>query len=52
MGFLASMGLNGVGTFVNSNVDTVINSVIEALETPGRFPQRQPLDDVESICGL
>jgi catalase len=52
MGFLASMGLNGVGTFVNRDVDTVINSVIGALETPGRFPQRQPLDDVESICGL
>jgi catalase len=51
-GFLASMGLNRIGTFVNSDVNMVNNSVIEALETPGRFPQRQPLDDVKSICGF
>ena len=50
-GFLASMGLTGAGTFVNSDASQVINSVIGALEAPGRFPQRQPLDDIKSICG-
>jgi len=50
-GFLASLGLAGVGTFVNPDANTVINAVIGAMKTPGRYPQRQPLDDVKSICG-
>jgi catalase len=29
----------------------VINSVIGAMEMPRRFPQRNPLDDVNAICG-
>jgi catalase len=50
-GFLASLNLSGAGTFVNSDASTVINDVINALKSPGRYPQRQPLDDVKSICG-
>ena len=50
-GFLSSLQLTGPGLFVNSNAGSVINNVIGALETPGRFPQRNPLDDVKAICG-
>ena len=50
-GFLSSLQLSGPGLFVNSSVGSVINDVIGALEMPGRFPQRNPLDDVKAICG-
>lgn len=50
-GMLASMGLNGMGTFANNDATSVVSAVIGALESPGRFPQRQPLDNVASICG-
>jgi catalase len=50
-GFLSSLQLTGPGLFVNSDAGSVINSVIGALEMPGRFPQRNPLDDVKAICG-
>lgn len=49
-GFLTSLGLDGIGTFVDGSVGNVVNAVISALEIPGRYPQRQPLDDVASIC--
>jgi catalase len=50
-GFLSSLQLTGPGLFMNSNASSVINSVIGAMEMPGRFPQRNPLDDVKAICG-
>jgi catalase len=50
-GFLAGLGLSGVGAFVDNDASTVINAVIGAMKTPGRYPQRQSLDDVGSICG-
>ncbi|CZR62707.1 related to Catalase [Phialocephala subalpina] len=50
-GFLTSLSLGGIGTFVDGSAGNVVNAVIGALETPGRYPQRQPLDDVGTICG-
>ncbi|KAG0645098.1 Catalase B [Hyphodiscus hymeniophilus] len=49
-GFLNSLGLDKVGTFADTDPNSVINSIVGALESPGRYPQRQPLDDVQSIC--
>jgi catalase len=50
-GFLSSLQLTGPGLFLNSDASSVINSVIGAMEMPGRFPQRTPLDDIKAICG-
>jgi catalase len=50
-GFLSSLQLTGPGLFLDSDTGPVINTVIRAMEMPGRFPQRNSLDDVKAICG-
>lgn len=50
-GFLSSLQLTGMGLFMSSDAGSVMSSVIESMEMPGRYPQRNPLDDVKAICG-
>ena len=50
-GFLSSLQLTGMGLFMSSDAGSVMSSVIGSMEMPGRYPQRNPLDDVKAICG-
>ena len=54
MGFLQGMGLSAnssLGLYAGA-ADQVTMNVLSALSGPVRFPQRFPIDDVATICGM
>ena len=48
MGYPANSTL---GVFGANSASDAVNDIVNSLAKPGRYPNRLPLDDVQSICG-